>query len=191
MSARVTSSGIVYYSRKNDAVGTAQGLDVYLIYSGARLHGSLSYEYLVSTQDVLDDALSSFPRYTDQRHTLAFAGTWNIGSHWNFSMRFVYGSGYPYTPLTARYDSTGKSWAWIEAAPNSAHLPAYRRTDLRISKDLEIFNLASSMFLDVSNVFKMNNIQSFRYTRDGNGQPVREEMKLWPVLPSIGLTIQF
>ncbi|HLE32707.1 MAG TPA: TonB-dependent receptor [Bacteroidota bacterium] len=191
MSAYLTSSGIVYYSRKNDALGSAKGVDVYVMYSASGFYGWVSYGYLSSTQDVRDDGYGSFPRNTDQRHTLAAVGNLDLGTLWNVSARFVYGSGYPFTPSTAAYDSAKVTWQWIRGTSNSGRIPPYIRTDLRISKGFEMFGLATSAFLDISNVFNTMNIQSFRYTRDGNGNPLKQEIELWPIIPSVGLSVRF
>jgi outer membrane receptor for ferrienterochelin and colicin len=191
MSANLTTSGLLYYSRKNDAVGSSKGVDLYIMCSIPSFYGWISYGYLSSIQDVLNDVYGSFPRNTDQRHTLAVVGEWELGRQWNFALRFVYGSGYPHTPLSAQYDKNNERWEWVSGSPNSESLPSYSRTDLRISKDLNVFGLPMSTFLDISNVFNIHNIHSYRYTRDGNGNLIKEEMKLWPILPSIGMSVQF
>lgn len=191
MSANLTTSGLVYYSRKNDAVGSSKGADIYIMCVTPGFYGWVSYGYLMSSQNVLNDAYHSFPRNTDQRHTLAIAGELDLGLQWNIALRFVYGSGYPHTPLLVQYDSSNTRWDWVSGAPNSEILPSYSRTDIRISKNTDLFGLAASAFFDVSNVFDVRNIQSFRYTRDGNGKPLKEAMKLWPILPSVGMSVQF
>jgi len=58
-------------------------------------------------------------------------------------------------------------------------------------EDFMLFGLSSSAFLDVSNVFNFNNIQTYNYTFDSNGHPTIEEIKLWPILPTLGMTIKF
>ncbi len=104
MSATQTSYGYVYYSRKNDAVGDSKGVDIYMMYSVPGFYGWVSYSYLDAKQDVLNDNEGSFPRNTDQKHTLAIVGDLDLGSQWNLAMRYAYGSGYPYTPQYAQYN---------------------------------------------------------------------------------------
>ena len=191
MSSYLTSSGLLYYSRKNDAVGSSKGVDVYMTCSVPGFYGWVSYGYLISLQNVLNDAYGSFPRNTDQRHTLAAVGEWDLGKRWKFGVRFVYGSGYPFTPLSAQYDSAGKSWGWVSGTPNAGRLPSYSRVDLRVAKEFGMFGLPLSAFLDISNVFNTHNVQSYRYTFDGNGLPVKDEINLWPILPSIGMSVRF
>jgi outer membrane receptor protein involved in Fe transport len=179
------------YSKKNDAVGRAKGLDVFVMYSEPGFSGWLSYSWLNAEQRMIVDTLGYFPRGTDQRHTIASVATIDLGNTWDLSLRLTYGSGYPYTPSIAVYDNSKKQWNWIVSKPNSATMPAYRRVDVRVSKDFTIIGLSASAFLDVSNVFNFNNIQTYNYTFDTHGQPTVEEIRLWPILPTLGMAIKF
>ena len=186
-----TYNETLQYSKKNDAVGRATGLDAFVMYSEPGFSGWLSYSWLDAEQKMLVDTLGYFPRGTDQRHTIASVATIDLGKTWGLSIRLTYGSGYPYTPSVAVYDNLKNQWNWIVSKPNSATIPAYRRVDVRVSKDFMLFGLSSSAFLDVSNVFNFNNIQTYNYTFDSNGHPTIEEIKLWPILPTLGMTIKF
>jgi outer membrane receptor protein involved in Fe transport len=190
MSAVQTSDGFLYYSRRNDAVGFAKGFDFYLMYSAPDFSGWVSYGYLIAEQDILDDTYGPHPRYSDQRHTLSATGTWEPGRRWSLNLRFVYGSGYPFTPSTSLYDPARKTWVWISGAPNSGRLPSYSRTDFRVTKNFSLFGFSTSAFLDVSNMFNVKNLQSYRYSFDGNGRPLRKEQYLWPIIPSVGMSVR-
>lgn len=192
ITAMQTSEGYVYYSRKNDATGTAWGIDGCITYSYPGLYGWISYGYLTSNEMLIHDTVGhSFPRNTDQRHTIAATCEIELGSKWTMNLRFVYGSGYAYTPSVAVYDQQKHFWFWQQSEPNSDHLPAYKRTDLRITKDFEVFGKSISVFLDISNLFNCTNIQSYSYNYDHNGNPYKEDVKLWPILPTIGMTVRF
>jgi outer membrane receptor protein involved in Fe transport len=191
MNATLTSDGYIYYSRKNDAVGSSYGVDLYAMYSSPGFDGWISYGYLVASQNLLTDNTGEFPRYTDQRHTLALVGTWELGSGWSMNMRYVYGSGYPFTPLYPEYDQVNIQWNWISDKPNSHRLPSYARVDARVTKDFELFELPASVFIDISNLTNATNIQAYRYTFDSHGQPVTKDVALWPIIPTIGLSVRF
>ncbi|MGD1043945.1 MAG: TonB-dependent receptor [Bacteroidota bacterium] len=193
ITATQTSYSLIYYSRKNDATGAASGMDMQVIYSNTGFYGWISYGYLFSRQTLIHDTIgSSFPRYTDQRHTLAVTGEVGLGSGWSINSRMVYGSGYPYTPSIAVFNNSKRIWEWIPSnKPNSEYLPSYSRVDLRVAKDFTIFGAPTSVFLDVSNIFNATNIQAYRYRFDNNGNPYREEVKLWPIIPSLGMAVQF
>jgi hypothetical protein len=192
ISMTLLSNGLVSYSRRNDAYGMAKGFDMYIAYAIPRCSGWISYSYLNARQTLKQDTIgSSFPRNTDQRHTLAMMDEINLGSGWSINPRLMYGSGYPYTPFIAVYDNSKNMWGWISGKPNSDYLPAYKRLDLRIAKDFEMFGKPASVFLDVNNVFNARNIMAYSYHLDNSGNPVREEVKLWPILPTLGMSVRF
>ncbi|MGE5314269.1 MAG: TonB-dependent receptor [Acidobacteriota bacterium] len=192
ITASVTTQGVVNYSRKNDAEGYAHGIDMQLIYSTPVFYGWISYGYLVARQTAMLNGIeTTFPRYTDQRHTLAATGEFRLGRDWSLSTRFVYGSGYPYTPSSAAINFTKRIWEWQPApVPNSDYLPVYTRVDLNIAKEFHLFGSLSTVFLDVSNLFNSTNIQAYHYRFDSTGRPYKEEIKLWPILPSLGFAVR-
>ena len=186
-----TSSGRITYSRKNDATGWARGLDLYVALNLSNFYGWLSYGYLESREDLLRDKIGEYPRYTDQRHTISLVGDWNLGSSWGANLRVQYGSGYAYTPSTSVYNSQTRQWSWVQGGKNSGTLPPYRRVDIRVSKEFEIWKLSTLAYFDVSNLLNFTNVQSYRYRFDRNGNPYIEEVKLWPILPTLGMTVKF
>jgi len=74
---------------------------------------------------------------------------------------------------------------------HSAHLPPYRRFDIRISKDFIFSNSTLNLFIDVSNIFNFKNIQGYEYKTPGFSKPSPEEVLLWPILPSFGVRYKF
>jgi hypothetical protein len=63
--------------------------------------------------------------------------------------------------------------------------------DLRVSKDFTIFGAPTSVFLDVSNIFNATNVMAYRYRFNSNGNPYREDVDLWPIVPSFGMAVKF
>jgi outer membrane receptor protein involved in Fe transport len=183
--------GIIQYSKKNDATGRASGIDAYAMYSTPGFSGWISYSLLKAEQKMVNDSLDYFPRNTDQRHTIASVIDFDISHTWRGSIRMTYGSGYPYTPSTAVFNRSKNVWEWHAGSPNSAYIKSYKRVDFRVTKIFEIFGLSSSAFLDVSNAFNFDNIQTYSYEFDNHGQPRIEEVKLWPILPTLGMTVRF
>ncbi len=188
--AEVSSEGEVNYTRKNDANGFARGVDVYAMLSLPGFYSWVSYG-LCEAKEKFNGSDIQFSRYTDQRHTLAFVGDIALGKLWSFNTRFTYGSGFAYTPSTAVYDKSTKKWQWQVNEMNSAHLPAYSRLDVRVTKQFQWFGTPVDYYLDISNVLNKKNIMGYSYRIGSNGTPYREEVKLWPIIPSFGLSIKF
>lgn len=191
ISSARTSSGRITYSRRNDATGSARGVDVYLALSLPRFIGWVSYGLLNAREDLLADKIGEYPRFTDQRHTLSFVTDWDLGSGWSNNLRIQYGSGYAYTPSIAQYNASAKRWDWVQGPKNSGTLRPYRCVEIRATKEFHVFDLSASAFLDISNALDFKNVQSYRYRFNSNGQPYVQEMTLWPILPTLGLTVRF
>lgn len=177
------------YSGYNDAVGSAKGIDVYAVLSVPGFYCWLSYALLFANENKLTDGIGEYPRYTDQRNTLAFISSIDLGAAWSFSLKGYYGSGFPYTPRTA-VNNNG-TWEWKSERIHSAHLPAYKRIDVRVSKNFNFGNSSLNVFIDVSNVFNFKNIQNYEYKTPGFTKPTPEEIPLWPILPSFGIRYKF
>ncbi|MFO7448474.1 MAG: TonB-dependent receptor [Ignavibacteriaceae bacterium] len=191
ISSERTNDGNIRYSRKNDSKGYAAGVDVYAALKLNSYYGWISYGLLVAREDLLSDTAGEFPRYTDQRHTLSLINDFDLGKQWNLNLRFTYGSGFAYTPSTAVLNTQLNRYEWVKGEMNSEHLPAYVRTDIRISKGFSFFGLPAKAFLDVSNLLNSDNIYAYRYTFTDDGYPMRKTINLWPIVPSIGLTVNF
>jgi outer membrane receptor protein involved in Fe transport len=183
--------GNIIYSRRNDSKGHAAGIDLYVSMKLGSYYGWISYGLLSAKEDLLNDNKGEFPRYTDQRHTLSLVNDFDLGIGWSLNLRFTYGSGFAFTPSTSNYNNEPRRYEWIEGDKNSEHLPAYKRIDIRVGKEFSLFNLPAFAFLDVNNLLNFKNIYSYRYRFDNNGFPYRTEIELWPMLPSVGLTVKF
>jgi outer membrane receptor for ferrienterochelin and colicin len=191
ISSERSSYWYLSYSKENDAVGFAKGIDLYAVVNFPDFYGWLSYGLLSAQEDNRTDMTGYYPRYTDQRHTLSAVLDFTLGNRWSWGLRVFYGSGYAYTPKNARYNTTDGGWEWITGDKNSAHYPDYRRIDLRLSKEFEIGSFPLLAFIDVINVFDFQNVLAYRYTYDKDGRPTVDEIELFPIIPTAGLTIRF
>jgi len=179
------------YTKVNDAAGFARGIEFYATVNLSWLYAWVSYGYLDAKEDVAGDNLGEFPRFTDQTHTLAAVLSINFGKGWKFNSGFYYGSGYPYTPRVAVFDQQKFVWNWVKQDKNSAHLPPYKRLDVKISKDINFSSFKLNLFLDASNVLFFKNIQGYEYKIDAAGNPSKKEVELWPVVPTFGIKFIF
>lgn len=181
----------LYYSLKNDALGFAKGIDVYVLLSIPRFYSWISYSYLIAKEDNINDNTGYYPRNSDQRSTLAWVADIALGKGWELTSRFYFGSGYPYTPKTAVYRTTQLRWAWHTEEKNSKYLPAYRRLDFRVSKNFNFASYKLKTFIDLSNALNFKNISGYDYNFDKDGKPKINEVVLWPFLPSFGIKLEF
>ncbi|MCA9748808.1 MAG: hypothetical protein KC414_06860, partial [Romboutsia sp.] len=123
----------LFYSRINDAVGFARGFDTYLLLTIPKFYTWISYSYLTSMEDELNDNRDPYPRLTAQTHTLAWIGDLSLGKGWGLNTKYYYGSGYPYSEKTLYYYKESNEYIWETEANITSYLPSYQRFDIRIS----------------------------------------------------------
>ncbi len=182
----ISNQGMVY-SRRNDAIGHAMGVDIFTAFALGRWSGWASYGYLVANEDNLSDAIGFYPRTTDQRHSASAILNFDAGKTWIIGFRYSYGSGFAYTPQVWN----AQTLRWVNGTRNGAYFPYYQRVDLRIDKGFILFGLQASFFVDISNVLDRDNVYqfSYRYNSDGTGRI--ETIALFPLIPTAGLTVLF
>ena len=180
------------YSRHNDSKGYAKGFDLYILLSLPDFYTWISYGFLDAKENNLtDNLIGYYPRYTDQKHTLTWVADLTLGKGWGVNTRIAYGSGFPYTPRESYFDEKRDQYVWKKKPINSAYLPDYKRVDLRISKYFKFQHFVLKTFIDISNITNFQNIQGFEYKFDSVGKPIIKKVYLWPILPSFGIRFQF
>jgi outer membrane receptor for ferrienterochelin and colicin len=185
-----SSNWKINYSKKNDSKGYAKGIDLYINYMVPGFSCWVSYG-LLEAKEKNNETGEEYFRFTNQTHTLSLVSDIELGKNWSLNLRMAYGSGYPYTPYTAVYNNTRGRWEWIAGKKNSEDMPFYKRIDSRISKTFQIGNFPADVYLDIINLFNFTNLLSYRYSFNDNGQPVRKENKLFPILPALGITVKY
>ena len=100
-----------------------------------------------------------------------------------FGWKLVYNGGLPLTPL-ANYPSGNREPVLDELRPYSERIPAYFRTDTRISFRKDKQKISWQLALDVQNIFGIKNIDGLnrRYDPSVNQWIYREQSGLVPVL---------
>ncbi len=146
-----------------------------------------------------DDGEQVYPTHFERRHNVNLLGNVTLGRSWEFSVRWNYGAGFPFTLTQGFYgqynllggiDSdvlTGNPDLGIIYSDkrNSGHLPDYHRLDISLKKEFEIKkHLKVEVLASVTNVYNRGNIFYFdrvRYTR----------VDQLPILPSLTLKVDF
>ena len=154
-------------------------------------YGWISYGLLYANEELLTGTEGQVPRYTDQRHTLSFVNDIDLGKRWAMNLLFNYGSGFAVTPYTSRYNEKQARYEWIAGKTNSEHMTAYKRVDVRISREFSLFSMPAYVFVEASNLLNAKNIYDYRYRYDSNGTPYRQEIELFPFIPSLGMSVKF
>jgi hypothetical protein len=195
--------------------GHAYGVDLLLRrLEGGRAAGWVAYGYAVSGRRPADAQpgasgatfLRAGPFWPaqDRRHNLNVVGSWRMARGWTSSARFGFGSGTPFTDIEGQivrrvYDGFSNSWDTgtrardpepVGGLRNGSRYPVFHRLDLGISRAFQRGATTWTPSLSLVNAYNRQN--TFVYTFDYGAQPpTRQAVSQFPLLPSVGLTVEF
>jgi len=169
--------------------GSARGVElVYQRASKRRLSGGVSYAFSVAR--VTDTRTrEEYPADSDQRHTLNLYGQYRISTRLHLGFKFRAGSNYP---LSGYYRESDDERYFVSDSRNRVRLPAYARLDLRVSRAFDLRRSRLTFVAEVLNAANRTNWGRESHgwiRRDGEGINVVKE--LFPLVPSVGLLLEF
>jgi hypothetical protein len=171
-------SGDLVYSPRNDSRGEIKGLDVEASFRDERAMGWFSFAWM-QAKEVNDTPGAQWHfRPTDQRITINFVFEPRIAERWVLSLRSYYGSGFSYVndlPGTQRYVFN--------------HYPDYKRLDLRVSYSFRTGPLRSTAFVEITNLFSMRNVRSFKGILQDPSTP--DYNLFLPMIINVGLRFKY
>ncbi|MEN0003723.1 MAG: TonB-dependent receptor [Bacteroidota bacterium] len=178
--------------------GDAYGIDFSLRYETQQLYFWATYSLAYVNRD---DGEQVYPTIFDRRHNVNLLSTYAFGKNksWEASVRWNFGSGFPFTTTQGFYQSnffqdllqtdvlTGNNeiGTILSADRNDGRLSAYHRLDVSLKKTIEFSRYAGmEIVASVTNVYDRENI--FYVDRVTNGR-----VNQLPILPSLGITFKF
>jgi outer membrane cobalamin receptor len=156
---------------------SANGLSGWVAYSfgHARLHD--------------EEAALSFDSDFDQRHTVTLFGSYRLGHTWNLSTKFRYGSGFP----VAGFYQARPGGVFLAPDRNQFRPEDYARWDLRANRAFLFDRWKLTLYAEVINL--LNRTHTRYDGLDGinpiTGRVFLDSDTLFPILPSIGVTVEF
>ena len=175
---------------QNSLDGTSHGVEVAIRRASARrLSGWMGYAYGAARMADRVDALT-FPSDADQRHTLNAAGAFRLSATLGLGAQWQHGSG---MPRPGFFHAEGTTLV-LGTERNLIRLAPYDRLDLRIRKVFlprwGVFTLSGEV-LNVLNRKNEYNVESTILSLAQTGRFVSGLRRGFPVVPSIGLSVQF
>jgi hypothetical protein len=155
----------------NEGVGRVRGMELMVKHDpGGRFFGWLSYTLSESERnDHPDDPDSDWYAFDfDQPHILIAVAGWSLPYDFEFSGRFQYVSGNPFTPHeNGVYDIDSDYYTPYHTADYNSHrLPAYQALDLRAEKLFTFKQWQLSVYCDFLNAYKGENPEGVNYNYD-------------------------
>jgi hypothetical protein len=173
----------------NSERGYARGFAVFLQRRSANgVTGWISYAYGRTMITDGDLGVKFFSDY-DQRHTFNIYASRRMRPTVNLSGRLTYGSGMPlpgfYRPVLGGYA--------LSANRNTLRAPAYQRTDLRLNKAFVHQKYTATLFGEIVNLTNHTNrdFDSPGPYDISTGRTYPSFFTMFPILPSVGLVLEF
>ena len=152
--------------------------------------------YTLSWARLNNKGLSYYPRY-DRRHHLNGLVSAELLKSFNVSLRWEYGSGFPYTPTIGFFDrlmlhtpipadfeyEAGDPYTLL-GAKNAGRLPPYHRLDLSLTYHVTFWGIQASAGVNLINLYSSKNM--FYYDRTTGSR-----VNMIPFFPSVGLTLEY
>ena len=172
----------------NNATGYARGVDMFAQKQLTnRIYGLISYSYLVSRfkSPELDEFDSDF----DTRHVFTLIGGYRLSDQWEFSGKWRYISGKPYTPIIGSDEVIPGDWEPIFAdGINVERFPSYHRLDFRLDRRLHFPRWNLVTYFEIENIYNRRNIWSYEWDRS---KGKNREIHQFGFFPIGGIRLEF
>ncbi|MBA7613739.1 hypothetical protein ES703_20995 [subsurface metagenome] len=174
------------------------GMELFGEKTRGRLTGNLGYTLSWVVKQIEDE-----PKYWanwDRRHELKTSASWRFSEKWMISSTFQLGNGYPYTRMLGTYVyyepgfGEGVTITTIPGTRNNARLPAYHRMDVSLTRSLAGKRIKGEWYINIINLYNHRNVLAVFWDTDElkKGVPaVKNELKMFPIIPSLGIRISF
>ena len=151
--------------------------------------GSASYSYSVSKRQD-NEALPEYHFEYDRPHIINLLAGMEVGEGWQIGAKFQFASGNPYTPVVGVVKKGGVFYL-VDGSVNSARYPDYHKIDIRLDKQFILAGWSITAYLDLWNVYNHDNIISYSYKADTNGEVTMTPQYDFGVMPIVGITAKF
>ena len=185
--------------------GDAYGFDVSLKYEDQHWYvwavyalGFVTREYEKAVEGGVE--LTQYAPHFDRRHNINLILTYTAGAkrQWEFSGRWNFGSGFPFTQVQGFYEyysfqdginfdytTTNGELGVLFSELNGGRLPTYHRFDLDVKRKFFFSeNINLEVDLGVTNVYNRNNVFYVNLITSDVARQL-------PILPTLGLTFTF
>jgi hypothetical protein len=185
--------------------GDAYGFDVSLKYEDKHWYlwavyalGFVTREYEKAVEDGVE--LMQYAPHFDRRHNINLILTYTAGAkrEWEFSGRWNFGTGFPFTQVQGFYEyysfqdginfdytTTNGELGVLYGELNQGRLPTYHRFDIDVKRKFFFTeNINLELDLSVTNVYNRNNVFYVNLVTS-------EVSRQLPILPTLGMTLTF
>jgi len=178
--------------------GNAKGVDVFVTHAlSHRLTWTVGYAYGIAEEDA---GTATIFRQYDRRHSLALSSSHQLSPTWHLYLSWRFHTGEPKTPLTHREVLLAEGILACERQFGDTHserLPAYHSLDFRITKRSPYRRWEMTWYFQILNLYNHTNVDQYAFSeiRDEKTRAITaceiEEEPLFPIVPTLGITVAF
>jgi hypothetical protein len=150
------------------------------------LYGLLSGALTRSEYEGLDGRWRD--RVFDNRVLFSFEGGYKPNRRWEFSARWIYAGGAPYTPLDIEASQAINRSVLDRTRVNASRYPDYHSLNLRADRRFHFSGSNLIAYLSVWNAYDRRNVSSY-YWNEVEQRP--DTLYQWSLIPLIGLEFEF
>jgi hypothetical protein len=159
----------------------AYGVEVMLQKKLARdFYGIASASLGCSQYKALDGVWRN--RVFDNRLSFCLEGGYKPDDKWDFSLRWVYAGGVPYTPLDIQASQNINAGVLDAAKVNDERLPPYHSLNLRVDRRFNFNSSSLVVYLSAWNVYNRQNVASYFWNKIIAAQDTEYQFGLLPIL---------
>ncbi len=149
-------------------------------------YGLVSAAYFRSRYQGLDGIWRN--RDFDNRITFSIEGGYKPNKKWEFSLRWIYAGGVPYTPIDIERSKQAHRLVYQEEQINRLRKPAYHSLNLRFDRRFNLSHSNIVLYLSVWNAYNRKNVANY-FWNDKKQKP--DKVYQWGMLPIFGVEYEF
>jgi hypothetical protein len=171
----------------SEGSGVSRGIEFYIQKKLTdKLYGQISYSYSKTEHKALNGVLRSGS--FDIPNVLSIIGGFKLNEEWEFSTKFTYASGRPYTPIDYNASSAQNRTIYDVDKTNSERMPDYHRLDFRFDYRANFKGWDLVTYLELQNIYNRKNTSTIFWN-----EKTRETIEIQQIafFPVGGIKIEF
>ena len=121
-------------------------------------------------------------RVFDNRVSFCIEGGYKPNEKWDFSLRWVYGGGVPYTPLDIVASRKINAGVLDASRVNAERLPAYHSLNVRVDRRFNFDRSSLVLYLSAWNVYDRKNVASYFWNKITASPDTEYQFGMLPIL---------
>ncbi|RPH94220.1 TonB-dependent receptor [candidate division KSB1 bacterium] len=127
-------------------------------------------------------------RSYDNRWMFTIEGGYKPNRNWEYSLRFVYAGGAPFTPFDHAASYAAEEGIRDSLRVNAERLPDYHTLNVRVDRRFHFRSSDLICYLNIWNIYNRENIAGYYWSPVENRQKTSYQ---WGILPVIGIEFEF